>query len=318
MGTHRLWSAKESEYLRKHYISARSVKAIAARLGFCQAQVYLKARYMNLGKRLRVGANKIQFTRREIKFIKDNFHTHTNPQLARKLGKTLTVVRNKCRELGLLHMQLQYWTPEQVEFITANYKHMGDTQLAIEMQKRWPRKNRWTNKHIDKKRGYLGLKRTIEEQFRIRTGRFNKKDYANFDGKQFPQGKKRLWFQNGRYVWMIKSGKYFVPLHRYKWEKLRGKIPPGKKLHFIDGDRTNCRISNLVLLTKSELARRVSIKNHQQLSDSYIAGLLAWRNPEMKRHLLQHPGIIKAKRDLIISMRMAGQSKCKVINHSTK
>src|SRR5690606_24936246 len=105
--------------------------------------------------------------------------------------------------------------------------------------------------------------------------------------------------------------KKFVHYHRYKWEKHRGPIPKNKKLHFLDGDTTNCKLSNLVLLTRAQLARRISNKNHRELSDSYIAGILSWRDPEMKRHIMNHPGIIDAKRQQIIAHRKMGIHRCK-------
>ena len=42
--------------------------------------------------------------------------------------------------------------------------------------------------------------------------------------------------------------------HRLVWEKVHGKINPGEAIIFIDGDKTNCNINNLRLVTKAELA----------------------------------------------------------------
>lgn len=314
MADRRYRSAAEIDYLRKVYPTGVPVKTIAKKLGISTSDVYYSVSYYQIERRRSHQPNRIEWSTRDIQFIKKNFHSMTNVQLAKKLKKKLTKVRDKCRELGLKHMELEYWTPEQVDYLKANYKTKGDTQLAAEFQQRWPKKKLWTFKHIDKKRGYLGLKRTIEEQFTIRTGRFNADDYKDLkDGrvKEFPQGKKRLWFQNGKYRWMIKIGKSFVHYHRYKWEKLRGPIPDGYKLHFKDGDTTNCRISNLELLTRSALAKKVSDKNHSELSDSYIAGILSWRDPEMKKHIINHPGILDAKRQQILSNRKMGLHRCK-------
>lgn len=41
-------------------------------------------------------------------------------------------------------------------------------------------------------------------------------------------------------------------LHRYVWEKHKGKIPKGYDIHHIDHDKSNNDISNLQMLTKSD------------------------------------------------------------------
>jgi hypothetical protein len=314
MSSRNYWSDEETEYLRKSYAGNVRTETICKELkGKSVGQIYSRIRYLGLKQRGR-GTNqpsKITWTKEDVSFIKNNFHQMTNVQLAKSLGKQLTIVRMKCRELNLLHIELEYWTAEQVDYLKANYKTIGDTAMAKLFESKWPKKKGWSRKHIEKKRRYLKLKRTMEEEFTIRTGRFDAAQYKDFNGKEFKQGRKRLWFQNGKYRWMIKVGKSFVHLHRHKWETLRGPIPNNKKLCFKDGDTTNVRMSNLICLTRSQLANRVASKIHDELSDSYIAGLLSWRNPEMKKHLLNHPGIIEAKRAQILENRAAGRSRCK-------
>lgn len=43
--------------------------------------------------------------------------------------------------------------------------------------------------------------------------------------------------------------------HRVLWEKHHGEIPAGKRVMFLDGDRTNITIDNLVIVTQKELSR---------------------------------------------------------------
>ena len=53
-------------------------------------------------------------------------------------------------------------------------------------------------------------------------------------------------------------------LHRKVWEEHHGPIPKGHSIAFLDGDRSNCDISNLVCLLKSEVARM----NYERLFSS--------------------------------------------------
>ena len=55
-------------------------------------------------------------------------------------------------------------------------------------------------------------------------------------------------------------GRWFTK-HRWTWEQHHGEIPKGMVVSFKNGIRTDCRIENLILLTRSELVR---------LNQSYI------------------------------------------------
>lgn len=306
------WTDQEVEFLKAHYSAAAHSKEIAEKLGRSVTEVNGKAAYLGLKRRDRGSVFRTPFSEDEISFIKENFHKMNNRQIAKALGKTLTVVRNKCRELGLLHMELEYWTEEQIEYLKAHYKLKGDSEIAREFNKLWPKKKLWTKKHIDKKRGYLGLRRTQEEQFRIRTGRYLETDYADFNGLNFPQGKKRLWLNNGKFRWMIKVGPVFVSMARFIWEQAHGPIPKGMKILFIDSDTSNCTLANLRLVSQADIGRIIAEKSHGKLSDGYVAGVMAFKNPEMKKILLNCPTLLEAKRQQLLLNRQLGKSKCKV------
>lgn len=48
-------------------------------------------------------------------------------------------------------------------------------------------------------------------------------------------------------------------LHRHRWAEAHGPIPPGHAVVFRDGDRTNCALENLELVSRQELMRRNSV-----------------------------------------------------------
>ena len=108
--------------------------------------------------------NKTVWTDKDILFVKDNFHKMTNPQMAKALGFGLTVVRSKCYEMGLRHMEMEYWDEYHIAFLVDNYKEMGDTEMAEILQAVDPKNKGWSKKHVEKKRRYMGLKRTAKEK----------------------------------------------------------------------------------------------------------------------------------------------------------
>ena len=59
----------------------------------------------------------------------------------------------------------------------------------------------------------------------------------------------------------VEGHRQMVYKHRWTWEQHHGEIPKGMVVSFKNGIRTDCRIDNLILLTRSELTR---------LNQSYI------------------------------------------------
>lgn len=53
------------------------------------------------------------------------------------------------------------------------------------------------------------------------------------------------------------------PAHVLTWEETNGPVPEGKCVLFLDGDRTNLKLDNLVLISRSEIIRM----NKQGYSD---------------------------------------------------
>lgn len=50
-------------------------------------------------------------------------------------------------------------------------------------------------------------------------------------------------------------------LQRHVWEQQNGPIPPGHTIVFRDGDRANCDIGNLEMISRADLMRRNTIHN---------------------------------------------------------
>lgn len=106
---------------------------------------------------------KTQWTPEQIDYLQKNALTKTNRELCNELGYTEHVVRDKCYELGLKKMEMEYWTDEQVQFLIDNYKTIGDVELAEIFQEKFPKVKKWTKSHFSKKRKYLKLNRTKED-----------------------------------------------------------------------------------------------------------------------------------------------------------
>jgi hypothetical protein len=235
-------------------------------------------------------------------FVRENFHRMTNPQMAKALGVKLWQVRYALYPLGIRRMELEYWTEEQVEFLRANYREIGDKELAEMFSERWHKKKGWSKKHIEKKRRYLKLKRTEAERGRIlirnrSQGRHNTVQ-RSWETRGYAQvGDTAEWpDQHGTVRRFVKTERGFVHMGPWLWRRHHGPIPRGHNVCFKDGDPLNCDIGNLELVSNAELARRNAEKASVGLSDNYVAGMLSYRNPGMRKELLKHPEIIEAHR----------------------
>lgn len=78
------------------------------------------------------------------------------------------------------------WTKKEHNFLVKKYRSIGDTKLAELFNQKFPKQYKWTKKQIEKRRNYFGLKRTKEEESRLRK-------LNNKDGRH-----KKCWDTRGR------------------------------------------------------------------------------------------------------------------------
>lgn len=165
-----LWTEDRLSFLIAHY-SDMGNQDLARAMGLTVRQVECKGSKLKLRKshECKASVSGITiWTEDMLAYLQNNFYKYANTELAKHLKLTLTVVRNKCKELGLKKMEMEYWTAEQTAYLIAHYENTGDVELAEYFQVTWPKKKRWTAKHIEKKRLYLKLKRTPEQGLAIK------------------------------------------------------------------------------------------------------------------------------------------------------
>jgi len=203
--------------------------------------------------------NKIILEDHEKEFIKANFYKMTNRQLADALGLKLTKLRGFAYEMGLKRMKMQYWTPQQVKFLKANYQAIGDTELAEIFEVKWHKEKGWTKKHIEKKRRYLKLKRTAAQRKRIKHRNTQMGRFAECAKKRWettgvaPIGEKRIWKRIKTHdIVVIKTKSGFVHYNRWLWEHHYGAVPEGMNVVNMSKEPLNYGIEDLKLLTDAE------------------------------------------------------------------
>lgn len=205
--------------------------------------------------------NKITLEPHEKQFIRDNFYTMTNRELAGALGLRLTKLRGFAYAMGLKRMELEYWTQDQIQFLKDHYKTKGDTELAEIFEVKWYKEKGWTKKHIEKKRRYLKLKRTDVQKRKIKKrntlmGRFKECAKRRWEVTgQTEIGERRVWFQNDKPFVVIKQKNGFVHYNQWLYEQANGKTPKGMVVRNMSDKLLDVTLDDLVLVTREENAK---------------------------------------------------------------
>ena len=254
------------------------------------------------------------WTEDDVNYLKDNYINKNSEELAKDLGKTVSSIRSKRRNLKLQLPQQKrierredgrkkackvfMLTPEEEAYVIENYLTTPIKTIGHQINRSYT--------------GIMGcLKRlglTIPEEIREerrKMGMFRKgKSPPNKGQKMSDEVKEKVkhtMFKKGRkphntktdghITWRVGNnhspGYYYIrvglgewmPYHRYLWEQEYGKIQEDLILVFKNQNTKDVRLDNLELITKGENARRNvdytrSIEMKLNLEDNYVAGIL--------------------------------------------
>jgi hypothetical protein len=148
------------------------------------------------------------------------------------------------------------WTKEMEAFLIDVYEYVGDYLIAEEMNERFPHEYPWNKKHIEKKRGYLGLRRTKDQEMFLRwfaNAIINKSQKKAWDTRgRMKIGEVRLW-KDREY---IKTNMGVTTLAIHTWTIHNGTPPKGANICIKDKTKTAGEISNLELVMNEDLGIR--------------------------------------------------------------
>lgn len=102
-----------------------------------------------------------------------------------------------------------------------------------------------------------------------------------------PIGYERICSKDGYVLVKIAEPSVFKHKHRIIWEKEKGQIPEGYVVAFKNMDRTDCRIENLMLMSKANMATysKLYVKkaNSETNETCLLMAQLNTRRSELKR-----------------------------------
>jgi len=189
-------------------------------------------------------------------------------------------------------------TPDQVEFIKANYQLLIQIELteafniAFNDEKTVQQIRSFTRNHRIRS-GRTGYFDKGHESWNKGTKGLTHRNRTSFKKGDIPKntkplGAERVDNKDGYiHVKIAEPDPYTKATTRYKqkhvviWEKKHGPVPKGMAVIFKDGKRLNCDISNLILVSRAELLN-LNQNHYREIPEELKAGQLALSKLETK------------------------------------
>lgn len=212
-----------------------------------------------------MGVIRRPWTRREDAIVRRRYPTQLTAAIARELGRSVGSVYQRAATLGLAK------SPAYLAGVQSGRFRGGSVHIGAEY--RFPKGHVPANKGVKRGKGWAPG-RMREGQFKpgVRQGIAAKNwrpvgtILADSDGYlrikvREAQPGEAYGFGNVR-VWPL--------LQRHVWTQAHGPIPPGYSVCFRNGDRTDCRLDNLELVSRAELMARNTVHRlPKPLADAY-------------------------------------------------
>jgi hypothetical protein len=275
----RRWTRADVAYLRKNYADV-SAKAIATALGAQLHQIYGKAAELGLRKSpsfkstfakqyavVNGPTHGERWTPAQLAILRDRFPKTATADLVPLCGHSRSSIDNKAHKLRLR---------KDAAYVAAVQRGLGKKLTVSGKATRFVKGQVPRNK---------GLRRPGWAPGRMRETQFKKGQMAGAAHKKWvpigtevidDEGYRKRKVSDER----ARSRFNWAYVHRLLWEQHYGPIPRGYIVSFIDGNRQNITLHNLVLMSLADNARRNNM----------------WaRYPHELAHAIQLKGAIKAQ-----------------------
>jgi hypothetical protein len=254
----KVWNEEKNALMRKLYPTAH-LGSLAARLGVTEKALRSRAKVMGLKRRVN---KKHPWTQRQIAYLTKHYADTPIDVLIVKTKHDQKSIWNKAKALGLRKSR---------EFLQAVGRHCAQhpKSVATRFVKGQEPSNK--GKRIEEFMSAEGIERSSRTRFKKGHRPHNQRDIGT--ETQHADG----------YVYIkVGEGKPVLK-HRYVWEQANGPIPDGHNIAFRDGNRGNCDLSNLYLISREEAARRCIQSETDEARRKRVAKCQETRNKTIRR-----------------------------------
>ena len=253
----RVWNPQLDNLLRRHYPKG-DIKALAERIGVTVGAVKGRAQVLGIQRKVH---RREPWTERQLAYLRKHYADMRAEDIAKRVRHTTGSVWRTASKLGL---------KKSPEFL-AQWGHMvASTEGARANQFAKGQEPANKGKRIEEFMSEEGIKRSSRTRFKAGHRPHNQRDI----GTECVHG-------DGYVYLRIESG--CVLKHRYVWEQANGEVPDGYVVAFRDGNRQNCDLSNLYLLSREDNARRRVSEETPEARQARVAKAQITRNKSIRR-----------------------------------
>lgn len=279
----RTWTPEQIKLLTEKYPDSIPDELAVLFPDKTKAAIKTKATILGLKK----AVQRFRFTPEQIAEINRDYATTLNQDLADRFGCTIFAVHNVGFRLGL---------KKDKEFIRKVAKENFTEDHPA--RKHWIKKGTPPPNKGKKMEDFMN-KETIRK---FKYNQFKKKHIPH---NATPVGYERV--DRDGYIYIKVEGKRKLALkHRYVWEQHFGPIPKGNNIQFKDGNKHNCDIDNLYMISRGEQMKNENSAS-KNLPDGIVAAWMVGQRGKDKALIEEiksnHPELIELKRTQILLNR---------------
>ena len=228
----RVWTDKMDNLLRRHYPKG-DLQALAERL--CVSYGAVKSRASKLGIARKVNVHR-PWTQQQLDYLRKHYADTPMTELKRRTGHAEKSIWSHAAAMDL---------HKSKEFLQEQGRRTSrhPNSIATRFQKGLVPMNK--GKRDYEFRSREGIERCAKTQFKP----------GNHPANTKPVGYERVT-DKGYILVKVSMDSKMVLKHRWVWEQAHGEIPHGYNIVFRDGNRQNCSLENLEIISRSEAARR--------------------------------------------------------------
>ena len=257
----RIWTEERDNLLRRHY-PKRDLDWVARRIGVSKAALKSRARILGIRRKVH---RREPWTDRQLAYLRKHYADMRAEDIAKRVRHTVGSVWRTASKLGL---------KKSPEFL-AQWGHLvasTDGARANQFAKGQSPANK--GKRIDEFMSEDGIRRSSRTRFKAGHRPHNQRDI----------GTERV--HSDGYVY-LRTASGCVPKHRHVWEQAHGTVPEGYVVAFRDGNRQNCDLTNLYLLSRADNARRRTSEETPEARKARLAKAQTTRNKSIRRDKLR-------------------------------
>jgi hypothetical protein len=172
------------------------------------------------------------FTDDEIAVIRQLYPDHRTEDIAKQLNRSINSIYGKAHSLSLKKSH-EFKQSPQCGILIKGHKKGAQTQFK--------------KGHIPVNKGKKGEDYMSKESLKKMRNTFFQKNHIPHNA--LPVGSESV----NVYLYIKLPGERKVKIkHRWVWEQANGPIPKGYNVQFKDGNRLNCHIDNLYLISRAD------------------------------------------------------------------